>query len=624
MPEKTLSTNPVTEKEVINSINCLDKSPRSIKNIISGYNQMVSLGLFEPTLLANTFVPIEAFNTLVSKVKLFVKENNRNRSWPSFLNDIRAAVIKTSTIDVTNMSFSDALFALGQKKYGRITKIELARSLSKDDNRICYETTYRWILGKTIPTMTTTIKKVKDILDPLLNANGQLGSKLQYPQKKKEKSNKSLKYHIKQSERYISEVQQFISYKLDNILPKQDKPFESQVTDINLKRAYFCKPERGRSWKRTSEGIFKSEQNRNEQFSFFFSSLRNLYSDGTDMISIGDLLNDKALEEMTDLAISDEISKNTAIEVLRIAQSECEINSYLSQYYPDISNYHTFEEWNNYIEYLKIRIKQLIRNIEDVKPDKNGTKNIEFILRKDHISQLKTHKEILSSMIKHASSYETSSVSSMYSHATAAFYQISIFGCPLRCDNFCSLKWLGEIDENKEHQIKCDDKNAYIYRINNEYRIYVPKGMLKNRANKEITDISRSIEYASETISRYLEVRNIYLQSNQTTSEYFFIDSVRCGRVNRRPMSNIFSSHTLRAIQNLYPEMNHINGINPQAMRHLCATLYLATHSQDFTGLSTLLMDSLKTVLKIYAKNDHTGNSQVISDWGISLVKDNA
>jgi len=624
MPEKILSSNPVTEKEVINAINCLDKSPRSIKNIISGYNQMVSLGLFEPTLLANTFVPIEAFNTLVCKVKIFVKVNNRNQSWPSFLNDIRAAVIKTSTIDVTNMSFSDALFALGQKKYGRITKIELARSLSKEDNRICYETTYRWVLGKTIPTMTTTIGKVKDILDPLLNANGQLGSKLQYPHKKKAKSNKPLKYHIKQSERYISEVQQFTSYKLDNILPKQDKPFESQVTDINLKRAYFCKPNKGRSWTRTSEEIFKSEQNRNEQFSFFFNSLKNLYHDATDMISISDLLNDKALEEMTDLSIGDEISKNTAIEVLRIAQSECEINSYLSQYYPDTSNYQSFEDWNNYIEYLKLRIKQLIKSIEDVNPEKNGTKNIEFILRKDHISQLNIHKEILLSMIKKAATYPISSRSSMYSYATAAFYQISIFGCPLRCDNFCSLKWLGEIDENKEHQITNDKKNAYIYRINNEYRIYVPKGMLKNRANKEITDISRSVEYASETISKYLDARSTYLNTNQATSEYFFIDSVRCGRIQRRPMSNLFSSHTLRAIQNLYPEMNHINGINPHAMRNLCATLYLATHSQDFTGLSTLLMDSLETVLKIYAKNDHTGNSQVISDWGISLVKDAA
>ena len=622
MSENTVITNPVTENEVLNILDNTEKTPRSRKNIISGYNQMAALGLFNPELLVNTFVPIDNFNNLVTQVKLFVKENSRNQSWPSFLNDIRAAVIKAATLDITEMSFSDSLYSLGQKKYGRISKIELARILSKEDDNICYETTYRWILGNTIPTLTTTIRKVKDILDPLLNANGQLGNKLHYPQKKKAKSELSTANHIKQSDRYIREVEQFFSYKLDNKYPKKDKPFESQVNDLNLKRTYFCSPENGRKWTRTTEGIFKGEEIRKYQFSFFFNSIKNFYPDGTDMISIGDLLNDKALEEMSELAISEEISKNTAIEILRIAKSECSIDSFLSQYYPDTNQYTTFEEWKNYIEYLHTRIKRLIKSIEDVTPEQNGTKNVEFILRQNHKTQLNLHKDIMSLMIDRASTYSPTSRASMYSYASAAYYQISIYGCPLRCDNFTSLIWLGEIDENREHQIKNGKKNAYIYRVNNEYRIFVPKGMLKNRANKEITDISRSIEYARKTIDKFLKARDIYLKVNQKTSEYFFIDSVRCGRIKRRPLTNIFTNHTLRAIQNLNPEMNHVNGINPHAMRHLSATLYLATHSQDFTGLSTLLMDSLATVLKIYAKNDHTGNSQIISDWGMRLVKE--
>jgi len=611
----------VTEKEVLNAINCFDKSHKSIKNIISGYNQMVKLGLINPNLLINTFVPKSSFDQLVIEVKLYVKNNNRNKSWPSFLNDIRSAVINIISIDVSNMSFSEALTSLGQKKYGRITKIQLARNISRENKEMYFETIYQWILGNTSPTLTSTIKKVKEIIDPLLNANGQLASKLQYPEKKKDKSEFSTVNHIKQSNSYVNEVNEFLSYKLDNKTPKRDKPLESQVSDPILKNTYFCSPNNGRSWTRTSEGIFKGEEIRKYHFSFFFNSLKNFYKDGTDNISIGDLLNVKALEEMTDLSINEGISKNTAIEILRIAKSECKINSYLSQYYPDTVNYKTIEDWKNYIEYLKIRIRSLIKSIETVNPDQNGAKNIEFILRRDHKEQFMMHKNILRSIIDRASTYSLTSRPSLYSYASAAYYQISIFGCPLRCDNFCSLKWIGEIDEHVEYQIKTDKKNAYIYKTNNNYYIFVPKGMLKNRANKEITDISRSVEYAKETIDKYLEARSIYLQHNQETSEYFFIDSVRCRRIKRRPLTNIFTSHTLRAIQNLHPEMNHKNGINPHAMRHLSATLYLATHSQDYTGLSTLLMDSLATVLKVYAKNDHTGNSKAISEWGMSLVR---
>jgi len=612
----------VSKEETLNAIYNLDnKSNGSIKNIVAGLNQMIKSGLIDPNNLSDTFIPPSNFDCLMNKTRHYVKYNNKNPSWPSFLNDIRTAVIQVGTLDLTNMSFAEAFFALGQRKYGRITKCELARIISNNHEKFSFTTTYDWLREIRIPTYTRSIDIIKNELDGIMGANGELGAKVLYPYDIQGLKRRTKNTFVKQTAAFIEDVDNFIAYKVDNILPNIEKPFEKQITDLRLKRELFSDPPNGRTWTKSSDGVFRSEQAKRNQFAYFFNSLVDWDNRELENISLADLLNEEALLIMTEKAKTGEASIFTALEVLSMAKTECEKNSYLSLYYPDVDKYLTYEKWVEHLDILSGEIKKYINELEKIAPDSEGKKNVAFILSRDNETQVAMINDILDKILFLACSYPPTTSQSLQNHATLAMYHIGVFGCPLRCENFSSLKWLGDILEENEYKITNSKNIASIYKINGSYKLFVPKGLLKNRYNKNVEDIAICIDYAKSSIVKYLEIRSIFLSHSNINSEFFLINSSDGNQLKRSYITNNFTKHTLRAIRNLYPEMGHIHGINPHAMRHLCASLYLAMNPKDYTGLATLLMDSLETVLREYAKNDHTGNSDKISSWGMSMMR---
>jgi len=618
MNEEIKTYSPVVFEEVVNTIYCLENKQQSSKeNIVSGLKQMIKFNLIETDNLSDLFIPTVNFSILVNKVKIFIKENNKNRSWPSYLNDIRTAVIQLGTIDISAMSFADSLFVLGQKKYGRITKTECARLLSLENTGISITTLNSWIFGRSKPTMTSTIKKIKEILDPLLSANGALGDMFYYPLQKNSPINTNKEAFITESPSFLKETEEYSSFKIDGEIPNRQKPFLSELTDHREIRAHFSVPKNYNTWSRSGDGEFKSEQQKKELFKFFSNSLKDFHDNGIKQISLGDLLNVNALTEMTRLAISGKFSMNTAREVIYLAKSEAYTNSYISQYFAFKSEaIKNFSDWKVHIELLMPEILELNRRLDTAIPAKDGAKNIAFILNNPINIQKAIHADIIEEMKKCASSYPLGSRPSFNSHASTSYYHISIYGCPLRRGNFCSLKWIGEVNLGTEHLITQKTNQASIYKYDDKYKIFVPRKMLKNRKSKSISDIHRDINYAATSIDSYLSARSEYLRKNNKHSDHFYFGSNSFTSSKPRQLGNIIRTHTLKAIQHLYPNLNLKKGINPHSLRHACATLFLADHHHNYKALATLLMDSLETVLSTYAKNNHIDNSNEITIWG--------
>jgi integrase len=83
--------------------------------------------------------------------------------------------------------------------------------------------------------------------------------------------------------------------------------------------------------------------------------------------------------------------------------------------------------------------------------------------------------------------------------------------------------------------------------------------------------------------------------------------------------SKRFKNNTYTATCYLFPEINS-EGINPHAMRHLSATLYLRDNPKDYIAVSTMLMDTLETVIRVYAKIDNRKNSESIHTWMVDKL----
>ena len=107
----------ITIQQIEWEIDQLDKSDNSKNNIKSALKKMVSvelIDLFDVELQFSTH-----FERLMLNIKLYVKNNNVSKSWPSFLNDIQICVNNLIQFDVSDASFGDTLLILLRKKYGR-------------------------------------------------------------------------------------------------------------------------------------------------------------------------------------------------------------------------------------------------------------------------------------------------------------------------------------------------------------------------------------------------------------------------------------------------------------------------------------------------------------------------
>lgn len=76
----------------------------------------------------------------------------------------------------------------------------------------------------------------------------------------------------------------------------------------------------------------------------------------------------------------------------------------------------------------------------------------------------------------------------------------------------------------------------------------------------------------------------------------------------------MFKNRTTKFINHLIPDMDH-QDINPHAIRHLVATLFINDNPGNFVALSASLNDSLKVVIDTYAEIAYKKQSQFISNW---------
>tara|TARA_R110001583_G_scaffold186189_1_gene346782 strand:+ start:10365 stop:10703 length:339 start_codon:yes stop_codon:yes gene_type:complete len=98
----------ITVDDVRQQIDLIDKSEGSRKKIKAGFNKMLQNGLFDPDRLQEQFSNKGLPSTLL-EVKIWVSKNNKNKQWPSFLNDIRQAISGFVFCLSDDSSFADTL-----------------------------------------------------------------------------------------------------------------------------------------------------------------------------------------------------------------------------------------------------------------------------------------------------------------------------------------------------------------------------------------------------------------------------------------------------------------------------------------------------------------------------------
>lgn len=141
-----------------------------------------------------------------------------------------------------------------------------------------------------------------------------------------------------------------------------------------------------------------------------------------------------------------------------------------------------------------------------------------------------------------------------------------------------------DVAENRKH------KMGTLYRENDQWHLFLPKVVLKNRDSNHTEDIKYSYSKSqTEWIDKLAD------QTNH--GDLFFPGN----------MGNLVMKKTKLALKQLFPEKNY-PGMNPHAMRHIVATYRLNVLNDDPKLVATLLMDRLKTVMDTYYSSDHESN----------------
>ena len=228
----------------------------------------------------------------------------------------------------------------------------------------------------------------------------------------------------------------------------------------------------------------------------------------------------------------------------------------------------------------------------------DAKRHISFLLdQPDMIPAIKDFQDTLDQRILW---YRRRSKASMNAASIAAMFRIGINGrTPLRVAAFSELVYLGESTKSlvRKKGFPC----IYFDREYEHYSIWVPKIYLKNRRNKNISDLYRMMP---KSITEWL---NYYADSMGTKiGDRFF----RAGSADT--LGSRFKDVTKHVGRILYPEEPFDNGINPHALRHLTATIYLNENPDNYIGLAALLHDSLATVLMVYAKMDYDAQGEAI------------
>jgi hypothetical protein len=605
------------------------KSEKSIKNILSGFNQMLKVGLLDESRLS---VQMESEFELTKKAVKAHEAIHGKKSWPSFLNDIRAAANEIINFDTSDMTFAQTLTVLAGKKLGvSLSKYNISKLLHQLEPSVSIDGYYNWMLGKNIPRFKRTTDAVLS-LDIKLNANGALKEKVKkafiiYPEKDDNDDNddnKKVSFILPSS--LNKEIDEYIDFRLNNKKPKEMAYLRDIVpTSKEEKRELNTLREvDSEEWSESSAETFK------RLCIFFAQYIEQEHPEKFKYISLATLFNSDFLGNFENYVVQ-KGTINLGLKVLKWIRSECSANSYVSVYlYSEDEFCKNINDWIEELNFLNTYIKKLKKKLENKYKVLEGARNVEWILGRDNPIEC---VRVISEGLWHEANYSSVPIGP----TAAAIINDMLLPCPIRATNVSNLRWLGKLSPYEIRELHKTETCALYFDKNKEcFTIFVHKEKLKNRKSTTIKSIVQPLPHLSDKFQQYLDVRKKYLENRGWETETLFplmkiatnIKKSRLDengniidfRIARDGIHSLLSKATKSIINIYYPEENIVNGINPHGMRHLAASLFLRDNPENYTGLATLLMDNLETVTRIYARRDDVGNHQKIANWAEGLM----
>lgn len=616
----------VTIDQVNRELDQLEKAPGSIRNIKSALKQMVSQGYLSESLLVQQLG--SDFELTRKSIQKAIKKDGKSPQWGSFINDIRWAVNEIATFDVTHLPFSDALKLLAVKRFGKgkglyALALLMVRAVKEDDEKCATNNLVRWMQGVSYPRTEKSFELLNKV-ERYLGSDGSLSGRVGKPIYRKTMGVRELLPPVSIPSAVSDELDQLCEYRVKGIPPSPSTLLE-EIGDYRAYRIYSDVD--SDSW------TAKTAKNMKKFFARFYRFVEDAFPEKATSIQLVDML----CPELLTLFVRHEISRGTLSNTSRYLQwlaSEAKPNSFFSValspcnsvFYKHKPN--TYSRWLEDIELTRAEIQRHQKRLNADYEALEGSRNVDFILASENPDEL---TRLISEAIWAESQMASQSSSrAIITLMTALMFDIELV-CPIRASNYAALRIAGSLTTAEAKKLTSTDQCLYYDSQKDCYVVFVGKQMLKNRKSKNITDVRQPLPHLTDKIGEYLSARSAFLESNGVGTDSLNIvtrTTERKGKITsqigdtQKPdsMANTFklrTGHVIRTHLGIQDEP----GINPHGMRHLAATAFLRDHPENYTGLATLLMDDLNTVLRVYARRDDAGNSEKIANWAANKYK---
>lgn len=596
------------------------KSPASIKNIIAGFNQMLANELLSEANLKSQLS--ENFKLTLNRVREYTKKNETGKQWPSFLNDIRIAADDLVHLDTSKMPFSETLFLYARREFGaHLSKSKLATVLSeeleKDQGKLLSVSTIRhWFYGRHSPVQHDIV----DVLDKFLRANGEIKKKLPSLWLKKTGSSHAKEMPLQLPPALISDMENYISWRMDGIPPKINELLSElgKSRDKSDRRKYrvISKPISAQ-WQTSANGVVSGKMKFMAHVRAFSRFIHNEKPEIYSSLRMSHFFDEQLLADFVSWIISRGIF-GYGLTYLRWLKSEAKRYALIfidppQKYICD------FEEWEEELSLLSGEIEHFIKEIEQNYEALDGARNVEWILLKENPHD---YVNMVSNELWRNARYSPSNYSLTAARNALCFDIWRV--CPIRRANMQALQYRGHLDTSAIRALQKEEVCALYFDVaSKEFVVFCHLKTLKNQKSSSVSNIAQALPQSFNVrIEEYLHLRDQTLKKYNRESSFLWLPVVH-GRLTEIPnqISQSFSRTTKRAIDTLFPQENVSYGINPHGMRHLAASLYLRDNPDDYTGLATLLMDNLETVIKIYAKRNDLDNAKKIKSWAAKHIE---
>jgi hypothetical protein len=613
--------------------NCYKLKSYDSKNKLNTFNKFIEFHDITSENFASKFSNFEA---LKSRFLENYSDSSKGpiKSRLVFLDNL-FSTIQAEFITGANIPFANLIIILGKMKYGENTKLEtIANKITSEMSiRIGKETLVKWLRGAlNIGSTSLNVERLNNIeiilkMKPneLVSAAGLSYSFIKNIHRKENKKSEVIGVEWERlPTSFKEEFEQFVKFKTKTevCILKKVTPFKER--DVLLKGE--------NTWSLRDDGFNGSAITFKSQIRTFigflvhhndieFSSIKNLI----------DILNWNNLRDYRDFRLEKKSGYYTTARFFSTLTSNCYNKGFFhkladSSMFDTWTNRGEFESWLDYLDslresFLECGYEALDELHENSTEEKAALINIKHMLPnpvnlltyKDTIT---TCRGILNCMEIRATSLVVPKFR-LTRKRSIIFFIMALYR-PLRVSNFCKLKI---IDESELH----NNSGSVIF-FNSSLKLWqikIPKQAFKNRRSKSCRPLDCTLsKILSSHISSYVEERKQYLLHLKKTSDYFLINS-KGNKTATNTMGISLKMHTLEAVIVYYESKgikfsNYIAGINPHAIRHLAASIYLYRFNGDVLGAAALLNDNVQTVIDTYIQFDDNSHQARINDLGDS------